>query len=527
MTERTSTFIAEEVIFYLDLPSDYLSKDFVIKVVKNFIESKKKYSVGSSFGLVMLQEEYNPVFVYDQTEVEVLTSVIDVKWETRPRNQSYIENGLFEVLSYIFSRSRVINKIYRVMVISDTPTERSDDYYQAVYNLIVKSKSFSTFIDFIRIGDSDYYADDIKIRAITSETHGGTFFCNINQLIDVLSSLVKNKQDFNVIRPEEDQVMEKDKDFYEKLAVDLISLDADDEEICDICQFELCPICGAYSDEIHKCFNCSSRFHSCCAARYSITNNIGFRHIFRCPKCQNLLKLDEEFVDLIYEEEFEGVEPVKELVLQEANEYSEPYESTEEQPVQEIIQEQPVEEIVEEQPLENFEDVEITLEDLDEQIKMADNIIETISPVEEKKEYLEEIPLETEEYIEEEQTTKPIVKPLESIRPPEPIKEELDIEKSIEEIKMNLSLEEIPPPPPIQKKVRIGGYFGHEVDINAGKKAKQKPIKIIEPQFAEETKSITELKPPPRKRAKLKFCKICGASVMNVVVCPKCGAQIE
>ena len=191
---------------------------------------------------------------------------------------------------------------------------------------------------------------------------------------------------------------------------------------------------------------------------------------------------------------------------------------------------------------------------------MADSIIETISPAEElneKPEYLEEIPLETEEYPEEEESTKPMVKPLKPIkppesissnedivdeteyleeipplkrviRPPEPIKEELNIEKSIEEIKMNLSLEEIPPPPPIKKKVRIGGYFGHEVEINAGKKGKQTPLKILEPQLSEESKSITQLKPPPRKRSrKLKFCKICGASVMNVVVCPKCGAKID
>jgi len=107
--------------------------------------------------------------------------------------------------------------------------------------------------------------------------------------------------------------LKEDKIFYEKLAVDLISLDPDEEEKCDICEKEVCPICSAYSDEVHKCFNCNVRYHACCAADYSINNNIGFHHIFRCLNCQTLLKLDEEYVDMIYEEEYEE-EPEIEIV---------------------------------------------------------------------------------------------------------------------------------------------------------------------------------------------------------------------
>ena len=137
MTSGMDSINTEEVIFFIDLAAEYVSKDQLIKLIKVFIEDKKKFSEGSSFGLVMLQHEYNPVFVYDQTDAEVLTSVIDVKYETRPRDQSYIENGLFEVLSYVFYKSTKVEKVYRVIVISDTPTERSDEYHQALYNLLV------------------------------------------------------------------------------------------------------------------------------------------------------------------------------------------------------------------------------------------------------------------------------------------------------------------------------------------------------------------------------------------------------
>jgi hypothetical protein len=111
--------------------------------------------------------------------------------------------------------------------------------------------------------------------------------------------------EFNVIQPELDiQFLDEDKIFYERLAVDLISLDPDDEEKCDICEKEVCPICTAYSDEIHKCFNCNAKYHACCAANYSISNNIGFKHLFRCTQCDTLLKLDEDYVEMIYEEEY-------------------------------------------------------------------------------------------------------------------------------------------------------------------------------------------------------------------------------
>jgi len=592
MTLGMDSINAEEVIFFIDLTSDYISKDILIKLIKVFIEDKKKFSEGNSFGLVMLQEEYNPVFVYDQTDVEVLTSIIDVKWQSRPTDQSYIENGLFEVLSYIFYKSRTVKKVYRVIVISDTPTERSDEYHQAIYNLILKSKRFSTIIDIIRVGDQESYDDDVKLNVITSETHGGLFHCTSNQFHDVLGSLIKNKKEFNVIQSatESGQIVAEDKIFYERLAVDLISLSVDDEEICDICQFEVCPVCEAFSDEIHKCYNCGTRYHSCCIARFSISNNIGFKHIFRCPKCQNLLKIDEDYVELIYEEEFKGLEVTNELVLKEAGEYGEQYEIDQEPTVQEIIPEEKIEEKVEESSIEEFEEAEITLEDLDAQIEMTNGIIETMSSIEEEAkvkpplekvipipiekippikktppiEQLEPIPIEKIppikktpplekivpvpiEKIPPIKKTPPLEKvvpiPIEKIppikklepipkvkkfEPPLPIptiEEEVDIEKSIEKIKRDLI--EPPPPPPPTKKVRIGGYFGHDVDMSAPiKKGKKTPIKILDPQLIEEKKSIVELK-PPRKRPKMKFCKICGATVKNIIECPNCGAPID
>jgi hypothetical protein len=204
-----------------------------------------------------------------------------------------------------------------VIILSDTPSNLSEDYYNALYDLLIKAKKFSAFIDIIRVGDEKFYEDDVKLKVISSETHGGTFYCPDEKLLqNILGSLIQNKKEFKVIKSDElEQFLEEDKIFYERLAVDLISLSPEDQEICDICEQELCPICEAHSDEVHKCFNCSAKFHSCCAAKYSLAKNIGFKHLFRCPQCETLLKLDEEFVDMIYEEDLE--EELSEIELRE------------------------------------------------------------------------------------------------------------------------------------------------------------------------------------------------------------------
>ena len=297
---------SEEFIFYIDLITDFLKKKNLIKSISTFIKEKAKFNTQTSYGLLLFQKEDNPVTIYDEANFESYDKILDEKWDTRETERSLFENGLFEILAYIFRKSREARKNYRVIIISDTPSTLIDDYHDALYDLLIKAKKFDAFIDIIRIGDQKFYSDDVKLKVVTSETHGGVLYCNDGKsFLNVLTSMVQSRSEFSVVLPEfENQILDVDKIFYEKLAVDLISLDPDDEERCIICEKEVCPICSAYSDEIHKCFNCDAKYHACCAADYSISNNIGFKHLYRCIQCDALLKLDEDYVDMIYEEEY-------------------------------------------------------------------------------------------------------------------------------------------------------------------------------------------------------------------------------
>jgi len=430
MLTRSDSINSEEFIFYIDIISDFLKKKSLMKAINSFIKEKDKFNALSSYGVVIFQKNENPINEYDIKDSGSVLNAINDAWDTRETAQSYLENGLYEILAYIFRKSRESRKNYRVIIISDTPSKLSEDYYNALYDLLIKAKKFSAFIDIIRVGNEKFYEDDVKLKIISSETHGGMFYCQDEKLLqNILGSLVQNKKEFNVIKTDEtDRVLAEDKVFYERLAVDLISLSPDDEEICTICEQELCPICEAHTDEIHKCFNCSAKFHSCCAAKYSLAKNIGFKHIYRCPQCETLLKLDEEYVNMVYEEELE----------------------------------------------EEYPEIETERE---------------ISPKSEELEY-------EQEQLEEEISS-------EGLKPPTP-------------------------PSEATKKVKVGGFFGKEIEIKLKNESKptaeaQQPIKGMEKPV-----SITTLK-PPRKRGigSIKLCKICGTTLQNTNSCPICGAKVD
>ncbi|MHA2397644.1 MAG: vWA domain-containing protein [Promethearchaeota archaeon] len=433
---------SEEFIFYIDLTTNFLKKKSVMKAISSFMKEKEKFNALSSYGLVIFQNDDNPISEYDIKDSEAVLTALNNAWESREVNQSFLENGLYEILAYIFRKSRDNRKNYRIIIISDAPSKLDEDYYNALYDLLIKAKKFSAFIDIIRVGEEKFYEDDVKLKVISSETYGGMFYCQDEKLLqNILGSLVQTKKEFKVLNTEDqDQVLKEDKVFYERLAVDLISLSADDEEVCSICEQELCPICEVHSDEVHKCFNCNTKFHSCCAAKYSLARNIGFKHLFRCPQCQTLLKIDEDYVNLVYEEDLE----------------------------------------------------------------------EDITGTEIEEQDLTEIPQQTE-FVQEQQ-----------------YEEQRAEEESYEELSADESTGLPQPPPEVTRKVKVGGFFGKEVEVKINNNLPPVEVTQTIEEESEETVSITTLK-PPRKRgtATIKLCKICGATLQNTKNCPMCGARTD
>lgn len=288
----------EDVFFYLDLTKELLKKKDIIKTIKFYIEEKNKANLKGHYSLLIFQEEGNPIFITDKKDSGIITNSIEENWKTRPKEQSFFENGLFYIFSYIAETVRKKSKFYRIIIITDTPSDLSADYQDALFNLVSKIKNFPTFIDIIRVSEEEQrlFSDDVKLNILASDTKGGIFYTkNKKEFSDVIKKLVKSKQYVTTFtnRPEIIRISKEDYAFYDYLAKSLKKTD-EMNLVCYFCNEEVCPVCMDIHDIPLVCEDCNSSFHNCCITNYTINHNIGIPNILRCPSCDVLLKIDED-----------------------------------------------------------------------------------------------------------------------------------------------------------------------------------------------------------------------------------------
>ncbi|MHA2397646.1 MAG: hypothetical protein ACXADU_01990 [Promethearchaeota archaeon] len=173
----------EDIYFYLDLTKDILKKKEIIKAVKYYIDEKNKMNVHGHYSLLIFQEEGNPIFITDKKDAGIITNSIEENWKLRPKTQSYFENGLFYIFSFIAETVRKKSKFNRIIIITDTPSDLSEGYQEALFNLVSKIKNFPTFIDIIRIseGDNRFFSDDVKLNMLLVIRKEGFFTFKIKR----------------------------------------------------------------------------------------------------------------------------------------------------------------------------------------------------------------------------------------------------------------------------------------------------------------------------------------------------------
>lgn len=301
---KDKSFIqTEEVIFYLDLSTDFAKERRVRKAIKDFISDYNELKEAVSYGMVLFKKNKEIFSLFDADQ-DAITEKIKELWEERDKEESYFENGLYYILAYIFKESRTKPQVYRVIVLSDKASSQTNEYHTALYNLVLKCKNFSAFIDIIRVGDKKFYEDDVKLKIIASETFGGVLYCRDDkELKTYLSSLTESRKEYSIRETSIGEIDTENIPFYERLATDLLSLTSEDSKICSLCGEEICQICKDTNDVLHKCYNCNVAFHQCCVAHYSVKNNIGIPYIFRCPNCGALLKIERQLIEPLIKKE--------------------------------------------------------------------------------------------------------------------------------------------------------------------------------------------------------------------------------
>ncbi len=313
----------EDIYFYLDLTKDLLKKKELVKAIKYYIDEKNKTNIKGRYSLLIFQEEGNPIFITDKKDSGIIAKSLDENWKLRPKKQSFFENGLFYIFSYIAETVRKKSKFNRIIIITDTPSDLSEGYQEALFNLVSKIKNFPTFIDIIRISDSNerLFSDDVKLNMLASDTKGGIFYLKEKkELANVIKKLVKTKQFTStfVDQPDRIKISQEDYAFYNQLAKPLKQSENTMEKVvCHLCKEEVCPICTDVYDIPLVCEDCNTSFHNCCITNYTINHNIGIPNILRCPgpSCDVLLKIDEdEIIEVSGEVE---VSSVKEFMAKE------------------------------------------------------------------------------------------------------------------------------------------------------------------------------------------------------------------
>ena len=295
--------IKEDVYFYLDLTKDLLKKKEIVKAIKYYIEEKNKVNIKGRYSLLVFQEEGNPIFITDKKDAGIIANAIDENWKLRSKNQSFLENGLFYIFSYIAETVRKKSKFNRIIIITDTPSDLSEGYQEALFNLVSKIKNFPTFIDIIRLssGRERFFSDDVKLNMLASDTKGGIFYVyplkEKKEFLNTIKKLIKTKQyvDTFADQPDRIKISQEDYAFYNNLAKSLKKSEETTENlVCDICKEELCPVCTDVYDIPLICEDCNAGYHNCCITNYTINYNIGIPNILRCPSCDVLLKIDED-----------------------------------------------------------------------------------------------------------------------------------------------------------------------------------------------------------------------------------------
>jgi hypothetical protein len=300
----------ENVVFFLDVHSKYLSKGDIVKNVRYFIDEKSKLpNTQSIFSAFLFTEGNTPVFHAEKSGKE-LGKLIEKDWNLREKKESSFENGLFYCLSYLAEKAVANPGTFRIVVITDLPSNKNSEYTDALMTLTETVRMFPTFIDIIRIGQERFYKDDVKLRVITTICSGTvSYIQSAKKLQSTLMGLVKNKTLPEIIVGQSQVIDPHQKKYYENLSKSLIPLAAGEKGVCQLCKLATCAYCNDEADILMKCPKCNTTYHECCSALYSWRTNIGLKHIFRCVTCGVLLCLDEAKTYRINGQPMPGQEP--------------------------------------------------------------------------------------------------------------------------------------------------------------------------------------------------------------------------
>ncbi|MFO8018428.1 MAG: hypothetical protein R6U96_07320 [Promethearchaeia archaeon] len=368
--------LSEDTIILFGITPGVTEFRKVYNMLKYFMKEKKEIDYNDRFNIIFFTGE-GPKYFEDFTlnPAHLLETLSDSKSEII---EADIAGGIFISAMYVVEVfQKISGKCFRMIILSDSGSKKIPEKQMSfLSDLLEKITDIPFIMDAVRI-DGDDPRDDLRLMKLARRTGGDLYEIDeIDQeaaeaetsakekektVIEMLGKLSRTplnlaKKLKKEVQEEEMQEKEQFSDlqdvlnhlkgkkkveaelfevnnmedippkkrvFYEGLGEPLQPVGGEGNKRCMICFTSL------KNQELLKCPNCKNIAHKICFAIWAKKSNIGIPHIFRCPNCYSLIKMDSDLIKKVNRVKTPTIEVCKDLENVCLEEYLESLESPE------------------------------------------------------------------------------------------------------------------------------------------------------------------------------------------------------
>ncbi len=315
---------SEDILIFYALTPGYSPKELnlVYNALEVFFTKKKELDRSDRFNIVLFQED-GPNYLQEFT-LNPDNVLIALKSLEPMIVKANVSGGIMVAVTFIIDvYKKIPDKCFRIIVLTDDKTHEIPDIYVPVLeNIIEKVKDMPLFLDVVRIQKNNSIQDRklLDLARMTGCTvHDVKNLSELPRIFDILHHK-KTYSSYSLIHDGfEAEIPYENFPFYRNLAEKPIELNK--KVSCSICFKK-------DKNNMVKCPSCETIAHKSCWSQWARTSNIGIFNVFRCHNCFQLIKLEEEFVQLVLTGQMPSIEEV-EIEVVDLHEFEESLEAKE------------------------------------------------------------------------------------------------------------------------------------------------------------------------------------------------------
>lgn len=281
--------ISEDCLIFYGFSPEIKRFRKVFNQISDFVKNKIEIDPSGRFNFILYLES-GPNYL-DQFTLNSEHLLKTLKLLSNNIIKANSAQGILFGLSLLIENfKKTSNKLFRLLVLLDTSASKIPPYeFSLIEKLINDFRIFPFYIDIISLETQSN--EDLELLKKIATSCNGEFYQikDVDDLDPLLTTLVKKKfaMEYLYSRYKLNRHQGETQTVYLSLAD---RLDAFHEHaICSICFQE-------DNKGIMQCPSCGILAHKKCWALWAINLDRVMPHIFRCPNCFYLLKLDRDFV---------------------------------------------------------------------------------------------------------------------------------------------------------------------------------------------------------------------------------------